>query len=112
MASGGEAVVHAWRDVMTRLSGDERACGVKVDLTNAFNQIHRDVFLRECESVLPDIYRLVRFLYGDVSHLRAFGEWVDSEEGTHQGCPLGSLLFCPCMFLCPALGGRQHVLPF
>ena len=67
---------------------------LKIDLTNAFNMVDRQVMLDQCRLHFPDIYNMVECLYGGVSQLRAFDEWIDSQAGTHQGCPLGSFLFC------------------
>jgi hypothetical protein len=91
---GAEAVIHAWRHVMEKNADNPRFVGIKVDLTNAFNMVDRQRFLDLCRQHFPSIYSMVKLFYGGVSHLRLFSEWLDSEAGTHQGCPLGSFLFC------------------
>ena len=66
----------------------------KIDFSNAFNAVKRDVFLNEFFQHFPQIYKWVRFCYSQHSFC-FFGNFViPSEAGVQQGDPLGPFLFC------------------
>jgi hypothetical protein len=67
---------------------------VKLDFSNAFNSIRRDVFLTAVANILPDIYRFCHIAYQPTSILKYGSQEIDSQEGAQQGDPLGPLLFC------------------
>ena len=89
---GCEAAVHATRRFLTNMS--DSAMLVKLDFTNAFNSIRRDVMLNTVASELPGIYRFCMLSYGRPTALQFGPHTVWSEEGAQQGDPLGPLLFC------------------
>ena len=67
---------------------------VKLDFTNAFNSVRRDVVREAVAANVPGLLGYSDTAYGETTHL-TFGEFVvDSAEGVQQGYTLGSLLFC------------------
>jgi hypothetical protein len=64
---------------------------VKLDFTNAFNSIRRDVMLKTVADQLPEIYRFCTLSYGSPTALQFGSHTVWSEEGAQQGDPLGPL---------------------
>jgi hypothetical protein len=89
---GVEAAVHATRRYLQQLPPDHVV--VKLDFRNAFNSIRRDTILEASRSALPEAYAYIHSAYAAHSALW-FGEAeFSSEEGVHQGDPLGPLLFC------------------
>jgi len=52
-----EAAVHAARKYVTTMPKDH--VFVKLDFSNAFNSLHRDVMLQSAYTVLPEIYSFV-----------------------------------------------------
>ena len=89
---GCEAAVHASRRFLAHMAED--AMLVKLDFTNAFNSIRRDVMLKTVADELPEIYRFCTLSYGSPTALQFGSQTVWSEEGAQQGDPLGPLLFC------------------
>ena len=76
-------------------AGDPRLQAfLKSDLSNAFNRAERSVFLTSPELLkCLQLKTLSASIYGQPTHLW-FGEHLlQSSQGTHQGCPLGGLLF-------------------
>ena len=89
---GCEAVVHATRRFLSKMAADDIV--VKLDFSNAFNCLRRDVMLQTVADDLPYLYRFCHLAYGAQTMLR-FGEHtIWSQEGVQQGDPLGPLLFC------------------
>jgi hypothetical protein len=89
---GGEAIVHAARGFLLDLNPEEVL--VKLDFTNAFNTVRRDVILEAVAELSPELFHYVSSCYGASSDL-CFGDHVlKSAEGVQQGDPLGPLLFC------------------
>jgi hypothetical protein len=89
---GCEAVVHATRQFTSKMAVDDVV--VKLDFTNAFNCVRRDVMLRTVADELPCLYRFCHLAYGSGSKLRFGDHTIWSLEGAQQGDPLGPLLFC------------------
>jgi hypothetical protein len=66
---------------------------IKVDLSNAFNNVSRAHFIDIVAELLPEMYEWVRWCYESQSDL-TYGDYViPSKEGVQQGDPLGPLLF-------------------
>ena len=70
---------------------------LKTDVKNAFNSIHRSHLLEQVSSCHPDIYPHVYQMYSHSSSL-VYQQGnsiviIPSEEGIHQGDPLGTALF-------------------
>ena len=83
---GCEAAVYA-----TRLYIDAIP---KIDFSNAFNSLRRDLMLRSVASTVPGIYRFCHLAYSQPYVLRFDMRTILSQEGPNQGDPLGPLLLC------------------
>ena len=67
---------------------------LKLDLSNAFNAISRDIILQTIYDELPELFPFISTCYDSASHL-CFGDFlISSDEGAQQGDPLGPLIFC------------------
>ena len=92
VAGGCEAAVHAVRRFVSGMQKGDVV--VKLDFSNAFNSIHRDVVLKAVSDLVPGVYRFCHSAYFADSFLK-FGKYtILSQEGVQQGDPLGPLLFC------------------
>jgi len=67
---------------------------VKLDFSNAFNSLHRDVMLNAVADKVPEIYKFCHMSYSNHTALKFGDNIILSEEGPQQGDPLGPLLFC------------------
>src|SRR6218665_2357482 len=92
---GCEAAIHATRRFVGSMSLDSIL--VKLDLSNAFNSLHRDSMLASVNEVIPELAAYCHLAYAEPTSPR-FGSFtvggLQSQEGAQQGDPLGSLLFC------------------
>ena len=67
---------------------------VKMDISNAFNSLHRDYMLESVSEMIPELNKFCHLAYNEHSILQ-FGEFcLTSHEGSQQGDHLGGLLFC------------------
>ena len=73
-------------------TGQEWAC-LQVDWSNAFNTIDRTVLLSAAASRVPAVYNYLRYAYAAPAPLFVGDVVLQSQRGTHQGCPLGPLGF-------------------
>lgn len=89
---GCEAAVHATRRYIDAMPHGHVVA--KIDFSNAFNSLRRDLLLRSVASTVPGIYRFCHLAYSQPSVLRFDTRTILSQEGPHQGDPLGALLFC------------------
>ena len=91
--AGVERVVHNLRKCIDDgwMSGDFVVC--KVDMSNAFNRVSRQVVLDECSSFFPELLPWVSWCYGSHSLLWHSMGTISSQSGVQQGDPLGPMLF-------------------
>ena len=89
---GCEVVVHAFRMYLHHLRPDNAI--LKLDFSNAFNSICRNIMLKAVEDLAPELLRFVHSIYSASSTLFWEDECLLSCEGVQQGDPLGPLLFC------------------
>jgi hypothetical protein len=66
---------------------------LKVDMSNAFNCVSRKCVLQGALQYCPSVYNFLLTAYRTRAPLFSGGRVLWSEEGTHQGCPLGPLGF-------------------
>ena len=90
---GCEAVVHAVKMYLHHLSPDNVI--LKLDFSNAFNNISRDIMLKAVQYLAPELLRFVHSVYSAPSTLFWEDESLLSCEGVQQG-----ILWVPC---CSAL---------
>ena len=91
---GAELLIHH----ISFLMESNPDCSVlSTDVKNAFNSVSRDSILKESKKNFPEIYAHVRQMYDRPSTLiYVNGQGtvkLQSEEGVHQGDPLGPVLF-------------------
>ena len=92
--NGCEAAVHAVRAYITdAASSSQPTVIVKLDVSNAFNSVRRDIMLETARTRLPSIYPLVWQAYSGASPLYIGDSKIWSRTGIQQGDPLSSLLF-------------------
>jgi len=88
---GCEANVHEARTYLETCTPSKAQ--LKLDFSNAFNTIRRDSMFESIAKLAPQILPYVLTANSDSSILQ-FGEFVvSSQEGVHQGDPLGPLLY-------------------
>ena len=82
---GGEALVWAV-NVLLHEHGQENDLAIlKIDLSNAFNRIARDVFIAEVDKEIPELSSWARWCYAKKSGLWYHDETIESREGVQQG---------------------------
>ena len=87
---GCEAAVHAMKQIFSSPSVD----GVLlVDATNAFNELNRQVTLRNVEAVCPVLAPILVNTYRQDASLFTGGHTIFSSEGTTQGDPLAMAMY-------------------
>ena len=86
-----ENIVRYIRLATQKLNSDD-VC-LQVDITNAFNTVHRDHMLQEVASNFPDIYQWSFYCYSTPSDLICDTHVLKSASGVQQGDTLGPLLF-------------------
>ena len=88
---GGEAAVHATRRYLNSCGTDKVV--IKLDFSNAFNSISREVLLKATLDIMPQVFSFVESAYRDPSILQFADTVIPSEVGVQQGDPLGPILF-------------------
>ena len=90
---GAEAAVHAAREWATDNKEDPQAVILDFDETNAYNMVHRTVFLKRMHAVCPGMSRWLRWIYpyDEETWVVWDGNKIASETGGQQGCPLMGL---------------------
>jgi hypothetical protein len=91
--NGCEIAVHGLRKWLESPNDLERVL-LKIDFSNAFNSIRRDVALKLVNQHTPQIYKFIHQAYANHSNL-FFGEddIILSQQGVQQGDPCGPFLF-------------------
>ena len=92
--NGTEAVVHAVRKVMQHDGSNSEYGLLSVDLTNAFNLVSRNAFLKGLKDHLPSLLACTSYCCdGEAPFLWRGEDSIWSVRGVQQGDPLGPLLF-------------------
>ena len=97
---GLDMAIHTIGQAARNLGPDE--VEIKVDWTNAFNCIDRALALRLCRELVPELSRYAELLYGKSAPALFVHNSLTvlrSCQGTQQGDPLASILFCLALFL-------------
>ena len=89
---GAEAAVHATRRYLLNMPHGH--VFLKIDFTNAFNTLRRDVILEAVARHFPELLPYASSSYSACSELTFGDVSIGSEEGAQQGDPLGPLYFC------------------
>ena len=93
VSGAAEAVAMGTQAIINRLAGDDDWAILKVDMSNAFNSVHRSAVLDGSREHCPALYNFLRFSYHRHVPLYCRARVLSSETGTHQGCPLGPVGF-------------------
>ena len=91
---GTELIAH---HISLTLESNPNWIVLKSDVKNAFNSVSRDQIMEQVSLTFPELYNHVIQMYGKPSSL-VFMQGsstivIPSEEGVHQGDPLGPVLF-------------------
>ena len=87
---GCEAAVHAMKRIFSSPSVD---AVLLVDASNAFNELNRQVTLRNVEAICPVLAPILINTYRQDAFLFAGGHTIFSSEGTTQGDPLAMAMY-------------------
>lgn len=90
---GVEAIVHSVNRLVNLYGSDSTKCLLKVDFTNAFNLVNRQVFIEQVRQHFPSLAQWVEFCYKADSRMLLGNSEFLCKGGVHQGDPLGPLLF-------------------
>ena len=91
--AGAEKIVHSLRNcIEEHWMQEEDFVVFKVDMTNAFNLVSRQV-LDECSALIPEILPWVSWCYGSHPELWYPMGHLSSQSGVQQRDPLGPMLF-------------------
>ena len=88
--AGSEAAIHALRELFER---PETEAIILVDASNAFNNLNRQVALRNIQYQCPAISTMLTNCYRSHASLFVGGQELLSMEGTTQGDPLSMAMF-------------------
>ena len=96
--NGCEAIVHTARQWLHRHRSDANKVALSVDISNAFNSVHRSAVLRSVRVHFPSLAPWVDCCYRHDSVLftgssMAASQVISSARGVQQGDPLGPVLF-------------------
>lgn len=90
---GAEAIIHAIRTLVST-PHLEPLVFVKLDFTNAFNEMKRHYLLQEIKTEAPSLFPMLQQAYRCPSNLYYGDIVISSERGVQQGDPCGSPAFC------------------
>lgn len=90
---GLEAAIHASRYYIQEHHQNTDLCLLKVDFTNAFNEVNREVFLDRVQEDLPELFGWTNWCYSRPANLFFGDHRITATGGVQQGDPLGPLLF-------------------
>ena len=91
---GVEVVAHSLRNTLQKYSESEFGL-LKIDFSNAFNQVSRSAFVEATCSEFPGLANWTNWCYGEESTLLYdHREVITSSSGVQQGDPLSPLYFC------------------
>ena len=93
--AGPESLV---QKINTTLAENKSWVVLKLDVTNAFNTIHRKVIFEQVRDLFPELLPYINMLYGGHRECwtrdeTGFHQVIRSEEGVTQGHTLGTVLF-------------------
>ena len=88
---GCEGAAHAARTYLANQTGSK--VFLKIDVSNAFNCLRRDIFLARVREKVPSLYKLLWQAYSQPSKLFFGDHIIESSEGIQQGDPFGPALF-------------------
>ena len=96
--NGCEAIIHSTRQWFHRHRSDPTKTAISVDISNAFNTVHRSAVLQSVRTHFPSLVPWVDCCYRHDSHLftgssDACDQVISSSRGVQQGDPLGPSLF-------------------
>ena len=90
-AGGAEAIIHKTRGWLDTAPPDH--CLLQCDFTNAYNSLSRQRMLEAVASECPVFLPYARACYGQHADLFGPGFRLSSQQGGHQGDPLGPLFY-------------------
>ena len=96
--NGCEAIIHTTRQWFHRHRSNPTKTAISVDISNAFNTVHRSAVLQSVRTHFPSLVPWVDCCYRHDSHLftgssDACDQVITSSRGVQQGDPLGPSLF-------------------
>ena len=92
ITAGAESAIHSCRKFI-KYPHDQPKVLLKVDFANAFNNVRRDIMLKELRSKHPEFYAMVWQAYSSGSNLFFGKDIIKSLTGLQQGDVLGPFLF-------------------
>ena len=97
-SNGCEAIIHTTRQWFHRHRSDPSKTAISVDISNAFNTVHRSAVLQSVRTHFPSLAPWVDCCYRHDSHLitgssAACDQVIPSSRVVQQGDPLGPALF-------------------
>ena len=88
---GAECLIHHARNWLHTAPPDHGL--LQLDFRNAYNSLNRNHMLSAIAHHCPILSHYATACYGNPATLFASGFTIESQEGQHQGCPLGPLFF-------------------
>ena len=93
MKGGAEIGVHSMRQYASHNHEEDKLI-VKIDFSNAFNSLRRDVMMTKVKEHTPGIFQMMKQSYCEKSFLYFnHQDVILSQEGIQQGNPLSAYFF-------------------